>query len=194
MNRLFYKATQLTTMIAIMLLFFSFSPISTSDYVSLPEGDTSGIKWMSFEEAVEKNRKNPKKIFIDVYTSWCGWCKVMDKNTFTDPVIIEKMNKYFYAVKLDAEMRDTVRAGGKLYVNAGPAGSRSSHQLAIALLNGKMSYPTTVYLDENINMLSPVPGYMKPADMEPILDFYGENYYKTVSWEEYQKNYKGSVK
>ena len=32
------------------------------------------IKWMGFEEAVALGEKQPKKLFIDVYTNWCGWC------------------------------------------------------------------------------------------------------------------------
>lgn len=153
------------------------------------------INWVSFQQAVELNKTNPKKIFIDVYTDWCGWCKVMDKNTFTDPVIIEYMNKYFYAVKLDAEMKDTVVFNNIPFINpqpvADPANNirKGTHQLAYSLLNGKLSYPTTVYLDENFHMLSPQPGYLTPPQMEPILVFYGQEKYKTISWEEFTKTY-----
>ena len=41
----------------------------------------SKIKWISIEEAEKLNKENPKKIMIDVYTDWCGWCKKMDKDT-----------------------------------------------------------------------------------------------------------------
>lgn len=152
------------------------------------------INWLTFEQAVELNKKNPKKIFIDVYTGWCGWCKVMDAQTFTNPVIIKKMNANFYAVKLDAEMKDTVRFQNQVFVNPNPTQRGSTHQLAAALLNGQMSYPTTVYLDENFSMLGPVPGFLKPEAMEPILAFYGENHYKQTKWEDFSKTFKGEVK
>ena len=151
------------------------------------------IKWVSFTEAVELNKTNPKKIFIDVYTDWCGWCKVMDKNTFTNPVIIKYMNEKYYAVKLDAEMKDTVKFNDIVFVNPNPTTKRSTHQLAASLLQNKLSYPTTVYLDETFKMLSPFPGYLKPEQMEPILKFYGENTYQTTKWEDFQKNFKGEV-
>ena len=66
------------------------------------------IKWLTWEQMVKLNEKNPKKIFIDFYTSWCGWCKVMDKNTFEDTIVAEIMMKDFYCVKFDAERKDTI--------------------------------------------------------------------------------------
>jgi thioredoxin-related protein len=158
------------------------------------EGTGEKIKWMSFEQAVELSKKTPKKIFIDVYTGWCGWCKVMDAQTFTNPVIIKNMNKYFYAVKLDAEMKDSVHFQGNVFINPNPSQRGSTHQLAAALLNNQMSYPTTVYLDENFALLSPVAGFLKPENMEPILKFYGENHYKSTKWEEFSQSFKGEVK
>ena len=152
------------------------------------------IQWYTFQEAVELNKKNPKKIIVDVYTNWCGWCKVMDAKTFTDPVIIKNINKYFYAVKLNAEMKDTIVFNNYTFVNPSPATRGSTHQLAAALLNNKMSYPTTVFLDEGLNMLSPVAGYLKPENIEPILVFYGENHHTNTKWEDYSKKFKGEVK
>src|SRR6187402_1829141 len=76
------------------------------------EVKTSAVKWMSFEEAVEKSKTEKRKIFIDVYTDWCGWCKVMDKNTFTDPNVAKILNEDFYPVKFDAEQRENVVFNG----------------------------------------------------------------------------------
>ena len=162
--------------------------------LSFPSFSQEKIQWMSFEQAVEKNKTDKKKFLIDVYTDWCGWCKRMDANTFTNPHIIEYVNKNYHPVKLNAEMSDTVRLGEQVFVNENPSGRRSAHQLAIALLNGKMSYPTIVYLDENANMLSPVAGYMEADAIEPVLKYYGENAYKNTSWEEYQKSFEGVCK
>lgn len=72
-------------------LFFSFIFIMI---LTVAEGqETPKIRWYSIEEAVELNSKSKakdkKKFFIDVYTDWCGWCKKMDANTFTDPVIVK---------------------------------------------------------------------------------------------------------
>ena len=66
-----------------------------------PKGEKD-VKWLSFEEAQKLAAKTPKKIFVDVYTDWCGWCKKMDKNTLSDPGIKDYLNKKYYAVKLNA--------------------------------------------------------------------------------------------
>jgi thioredoxin-related protein len=150
------------------------------------------IKWLTFQEAEELNKKQPKKILIDVYTNWCGWCKKMDAETFTNPLIIDYVNKYYYAVKLNAEMKDSIVVNGKTYKN--PGGPKASHELAVALLNGKMSYPSFVYLDEGFNMLTPVPGYQTPKDLEPILKYFGENAYQSMKWPEYQKVFVSGLK
>lgn len=157
------------------------------------KGGAEKIKWVSFTEAVELNKKEKKKIFIDVYTDWCGWCKVMDKNTFSHPVIAKYMNEKFYSVKLNAEMKDTVVFNGNVFVNPNPKQMRSTHQLAASLLSNKLSYPTTVYLDENFSLLTQVPGYLQPTQMEPIVKYFGENSYSTIKWEDFQKTFKGEI-
>ena len=66
-----------------------------------------------------------------------------------------------------------------------PQGRRGYHELAAAMMNGKLSYPTTVYLDEQLNVIQPIPGYMTVDNLEPILIFLGENYYKKQTWQEF---------
>lgn len=152
------------------------------------------INWVSFEDAVKKNEKTPKKFIIDVYTDWCGWCKKMDKTTFRNPTIVEYINEYFYAIKLNAERTDTVILGEQIFVNQNPNQRRSAHELAIALLNGKMSYPSIVYLDENVEMLQAVPGFYDAESIEPILHFFGEDIYLSKSWEDYKTAFSSQLK
>src|SRR6187455_2873333 len=75
----------------------------------IPEASEGGsVKWMTFEEALQKSKKEKRPVFIDVYTDWCGWCKVMDKNTFNDPQVSKLLNEKFYAVKFNAEQTEDV--------------------------------------------------------------------------------------
>ncbi len=152
------------------------------------------MKWYSIEEAVglNKKKKNRKKIFVDLYTDWCGWCKKMDANTFTDPVIVEYMTENFWPVKLDAETNDTITINGQEYVNPKPGARRSSHQLAVALLQGKMSYPSFVFLDEDVKLITVLPGYNPPEKLEPILHYIAEGAYKEESYQDFFSNFKGS--
>ena len=146
------------------------------------------IKWMTFEEAVKLNETQPKKIFIDVYTDWCGWCKKMDQTTFIDKDIVTYMNENFYAVKFDAEQSESIEFMGHTFINPNPMGARKgTHQLAAALLQGKMSYPSYVFMNENNQLLTIVPGYAEAKAFLPILKFIGSNAYLTTTWEEFSK-------
>jgi thioredoxin-related protein len=148
------------------------------------EQKSAAIKWMSFEEAVEKSKVTPRKMFIDVYTKWCGWCKRMDATTFTDSAVVKYMNENFYAVKLDAERKDTVQFFEKTFVYRA---ENKANDLAIALLNGQMSYPSFVFLDEKFGMLSPLAGYQQVDELMNVLLYFGDNIYQTKKWEDYSK-------
>lgn len=142
----------------------------------------SGIQWVSFEDAVANNAKAPRKIFIDMYTHWCGWCKRMDATTFEDPKIAEYLNKHYYSVKFNAETKDSILYKDKYYQYKT---EYKSNELAAILLNGQMSYPTSVYLDGQSNPIGPVPGYLTADQLLPILRYFAEDIYKNTSWEEY---------
>jgi thioredoxin-related protein len=169
----------------IILLALAMLPLSAFQTNSGKASDQ--IKWYTIEEAQQLVKENPKKIYIDMYTDWCGWCKVMDQKTFTDADIIQKLNEDFYAVKFDAEGKEEVTFRDKTFKFVAQ-GNRGYHELAAALMNGQMSYPTSVFLDENLNLISPLPGYLTPDKLAPILDYIGEDHYKTVKWEDYMKN------
>jgi thioredoxin-related protein len=143
------------------------------------------INWITLDQLQEKMKKTPKKVYIDVYTAWCGWCKVMDKKTFTNQGVINYINKNFYAVKLDAEQTDSIHFMGGHYGMEG-----RTNQFAIQLLRGQMSYPTTVIMEENFQNPQIIPGYQDVKAIEPILKYLGENHYKTTPWEEYVKTAK----
>ena len=157
-------------------------------------GKDAKIKWYSFEEAYALSKKKPKKIFIDVFTEWCGWCKKMDAETFTDPTIAKYMSKHFYCVKFDAERKDTIVLDGQTFVNPNPTSKRSTHKLASELLRGQMSYPSYVFLNEKGQELTVVAGYQKAQDFEGVINYFGEDAYLKSTWEEYRATFKGTIK
>jgi thioredoxin-related protein len=167
----------------------SFILISAMLVVGATSGPETTVKWMTFERAVEKSKVEKRKIFIDVYTDWCGWCKVMDKNTFSEPKIAKLLNEEFYPVKFDAEQRENVVFSGTTFKFV-PSGNKGYHELAAALLNNKMSYPSVVFLDEEFRMIQPLAGYQRPEEFHKVIQFIGEDHYKTISWAAWQGKYK----
>lgn len=123
---------------------------------------TDEIGWMSWDEAVAAHQQNPKMVFIDVYTDWCGWCKVMDKKTFTDPQVIQYINQHFYPVKFNAENEPNITFQGQEF-KVIQGGRRGIHTLAYALLEGKMSYPAYVFLNSDLKRVNISRGF-QPAD------------------------------
>jgi len=154
-----------------------------------------GVKWYTIEEAEKMAGKSPRPIFIDTYTDWCGWCKKMDNDTFTNSVIADLLNNKFYAVKFNAEGKEKVNFLGQEFVNDGKYGN--THQLAVALLQGQLSYPTVVFMlkdETNKFQVAPIPGYKKASEMETILNYFSDNNYKSTTWEDFQKSFVGKVK
>lgn len=159
-----------------LTLFFLFFA-STSSFAQ--------INWLTWEQAIAKHRQQPKKILVDVYTDWCGWCKRMDKSVFADPKVSAYISKNFYAVKLDAEQRAKIVYDGHTFNYKPDYGRRGAHELAVALLDGRMSYPSLVYLDESRSRISISPGF-KPADrFIHELAFIQDEHYRNKTYQEY---------
>jgi thioredoxin-related protein len=122
--------------------------LATSAFII--NNDKKEIKWLSIEEAYKLNQKEPRKIFIDVYTDWCGWCKKMDRDTFSDPEVAKFVNENFYAVKMDAEDQDKIVLA-----------QDTTTQQMLARSMGVSGYPTIVYMKEDFKTIHVVPGYQK---------------------------------
>ncbi len=167
------KVIRFVLVLSVPLLFMAFTPAKKE-----------GIKWLSFTELKAAYAKNPKPIIIDVYTNWCGWCKVMDRETYSNAKVIEYINDKYYAVKFNAESTEAVEFAGKQY---GYNSGYRSHDLAVTLLQGRMGYPTTVLLSAIDAQPAPLSGYMKPSELEPPLKFFGEGAYKTQDFPQFMK-------
>lgn len=168
--------------------------IAFQSYAFSSEEDGMKINWVSMEEAEQMVAENPKKVFVDIYTDWCGWCKRMDANTFSHPEIITYINKNFYAVKLNAEQAEPITFRGQEYINENPGARRSSHNFARALLQGRMSYPSVAFFDEELNLITALPGYREPAQFEPILVFFSEDHFLSQpNLDEFISNFQGTI-
>ena len=146
--------------------------------------ELSAVNWLDIETAVSMQEKQPKPLYVDVYTNWCGWCKKMDRSTYMHPQIANYINQNFYPVKFNAETRDTIKYNGKVYTNQS-VGRRPTHSLAIELLQGKLTYPSTIIFDKNkrATLLS---GYLSAQDLQPILIYVSEEGNVFNSYDEFK--------
>lgn len=184
------------------IFFIAFSILllktSVSAQATSAPGEETKMKWYTIEEAMAAAVKSPRKIMIDVYTKWCGPCKMMSQNTFTDPKFIEYMNANYYCVKFDAESPEPVTFNEQQFTNPdydpNKQGRNGVHQFARYLNVG--AYPTLVFLEANGGYIGPVVGYKTTKDLEIFVKFFAEDKHKVVltqeQWTEYQKTFVGS--
>lgn len=152
---------------------------------------TTRIQWLTWEEAQELSKQEKRKIILDVYKEWCYWCKKMDSVTFKDPHIAQYLNDNYYVVKFDAEQKGDLIYKDKVYkyVKIGN-GKRGYHQLAAELLKGRLSFPTIVFLDENMDLIQSIVGFKTPVQFEKIATYFATNNHRRTPWSTYKRRYK----
>ncbi len=169
---------------SILLLFIAFSLQPVLPLKEWKAVKKEQIQWMTIEKAMELNKTHPRKIYIDFYTDWCGWCKKMDHDTYTDSKVISEMNNAYYAVKFNAESKDPVHINQTEY-RYSP--TQNINGFTLSLLDGQIGYPTAVILDERSKKITAVPGYQEPAMLVEILSYFGHNNHLKESFEDFQK-------
>ncbi len=146
------------------------------------------INWVTWDEAMRLFQQEKKKIVVSVHRKNCNWCKKMDSETFENPQIANYINKHFYAVKFDADHSKEVEKGEKTYKAVRKSG-KTVHEFTAYLTMGQMSTPTTVFFNEQLELLQPLPGYKKTELFEIILTYFGGDHYLRVPWSRYKAEY-----
>ena len=167
---------KVTVFLTIVVLFFvtvSFRPLNKGK-----------VQWLTVTQLNEVYSKNPKPILVDVYTSWCGWCKVMDKETYSNEKVAAYINEHYYAVKLDAEQKDSLEWNGKKY---GYSKINKVNELAVYLCSGQLSFPTTLFVADINAQPALLSGYLKVKEIESPLKYFGESAYRQQNFQEFDK-------
>jgi len=168
------------------------SNLFRNNYSNLSTANTyEKLKWLTLEEAGQKLQSEKRPILIDLYTNWCGWCKVMDKNTYSNQKVIKYIEDNFYPVKLDAETRETLNWQGKKFnYNS----TYRVNEYAVHLTGGQLAFPTTIILPADGSAPQAIPGYLKIPDMELVLKYFGEGHFGKTPFTQYQKTFRTSWK
>ncbi len=140
-----------------------------------PDTKQFGIHWLTHEQGFKKRLNEPKPIFIDVYTDWCKYCKIMESTTYKDRKIVQYMNRYFHAVKMNPEQEGNIEYDGKAY---------TLNQFVTAA--GVQGFPASIIFDKEGKFIFTLPGYHEADRMLKMLSYFKEELYKQkVPFEEY---------
>lgn len=157
------------------------------------------INWLGMGDLEAAQKVEQRKVMVDVYTKWCGPCKMMMRNTFTNADVIAYLNANYYAVKFNAEAPEPIEWKGKTYSNPNfnpqNKGRNGVHELSRIL--GVQAYPTLVYFDENLEIIAPVSGYKSPQQIELYLKFFHQGWEPGISqdsWDNFQKEFVSTFK
>ncbi|MBX2817823.1 MAG: DUF255 domain-containing protein [Saprospiraceae bacterium] len=146
------------------------------------------IKWMSIEEVEDAMAQEPRKVMVDIYTDWCTWCVKMDQSTFQNQHIVKYINEHYYPVKFDAEQKEDLAFQSKTYSYV-RNGLRGYHELAVELTKGRLSFPTVVFLDEELRNIQAIRGFQTALRFEQIMTYFANDYHKSTPWKRYSENY-----
>ncbi len=137
--------------------------------------ETADIKWESFDAGISKAKEQKKLIVIDFYADWCYWCKVMDRETFSDKEVVQIIKKHFIAIRIDTEKGEKITYKGMTIVPNG-----------FATMLGVRGLPTVAFMDKDANFIDKVPGFIAADIFIGILRYISEGCYKLqVSFADY---------
>jgi len=140
-------------------------------------GEKEKLHWVRFDEGMVQAQRSNKKILIDVYTTWCVWCKRMDQNTYSDDSLAAYLGRHYVLVKLNAESQSELSYKGQRV---------SEMQLAREF--GVNGYPTTVFLKANGDPITSFPGYADAVQFGNVVRFIAEDIYLSKKFDEYLKS------
>ncbi len=155
MKGLFLNMKVLMALFAVLVILAAFTSQGTKQTKSKADSE---IQWVALDDLQELNKKEPRKVFIDIYATWCGPCKLMDKKTFADPTIVQYVNDHYYAVKLNGEGKKQVNIFGKTMTEA-----------ELAYTFKIRGYPSIVFMDESMQPYEPVAGYIPAQNFIKML-------------------------
>ena len=134
----------------------------------------AGSKVYSMEEAQALAKENGKKVLVEVYAVWCGFCRKMAAETHPTQKVKDAVDDLFYLVRLNAESEKQVVFNGETMTEA---------ELAAAF--GVSSFPTTVFVDTNGDPLGYQPGFMDSTTYTELISYVGTDSFKSTSFEDF---------
>lgn len=123
-----------------------------------------------------------RKTIISLNAEWCNSCRVMNHATFLDPAISAIVASYFDVASIHVAHPDTIYWYGQVYA---PNPQGGVHPFVTDYASGQLLLPLMFLFDEEGELLTPLPRYQPPSSLIKVLIYFGENYYRSMTWNEF---------
>jgi thioredoxin-related protein len=137
------------------------------------------LPWLTFDAAAEQAKKENKHMIVDVYTTWCGWCKVMDRQTYGNPEVADYLLQNFVLAKVNGESAAELHWNGK-----------TMSERAFVRAIGVTGFPTTYFLKPNAEMIGGAPGFIRPGDFMIYAKYVSTKWYEKGTPKQYLESMK----
>lgn len=137
----------------------------------------STLRWYTYNEGISRARAQQRPVIIDFYASWCHWCKVMERETFSNEQVKKRLAADYIAIRIDMESNTAIRLKG-----------RTLAPQEFASMMGVRGLPTLAFLDKNGEPITAIPGFIKPDILLPLLNYIRDECYKRqLSFQDYME-------
>jgi len=123
------------------------------------------IRWYTYKQGIELNKKEEKKIFLYFYADWCTYCKKMEKETFNDDSVVSYLNESFIPIKVN-----------------------SDRDIKTVLDFGVKGLPSTWFIEGDGERISNLPGFIVADTLLNILKYINTDSYKKMSFRKFVGN------
>lgn len=149
----------------------------------------SGPSWTTWENIQNSPRLKQRKTMIFIYADWCNWCRKMEMETFANPGVSRFMNDHFNLVRFNGEQKEEILFKGKKYGFV-KVGQRGYNEWVALLMNGNVSFPAVVFLDEQGQVVQSISGFKATDELLMIMQYVYSNAYMHTPWAAYQRTAK----
>lgn len=145
------------------LALFIFEPLVMQAQTTKSAAEPEKLVWLEWNEGYEKAVKSGKMVLVDAYTDWCGWCKKMDRDTYSNPAVIKKINAHFIPIKFNPEIE------GKSYV-IGQETFTGAQLYGLFTQGQSTGFPTTYFIFPAKKRILLDAGYKAPDGFLQVLE------------------------
>lgn len=166
------------TLLAVILIAGCTSNDATEPIVSQTEQVLSApMSWPTFDEAVATASNTGKLMLIDIYAPWCGWCRKMQEEVYTDAALVAYVQDNFAYGRLNIDDPETLHSFQGYTL--------SSQELGYSL--GAEGTPTTVFLQSDGTYIVKCVGYWAKDDFRKALHYVGTGAWENLSFQEFSQ-------